>query len=130
MSGSYDSAKANREQNDNVPVATKENFWNYIERSCPKTFAKFKVWVDEYKVRVNWTNLLATYVDQDLPTKRKKLHEIPIAMQFGVFIQFTQELVDKKHDFSPDVRDMESFGQSIMEWCTQEEFPEINEFHV
>lgn len=101
----------NFERNQETPIATKENFWDFIEKDCPKMFAKFSHWVDEYKLRNNWERSFGNL----------KIHELPMAMQFGIFIQFAQERVYKVDFFSPNVRYMESFGQAIHEWLVVEE---------
>ncbi len=74
---------------------TKENFWNELAEKYPEQMKQFGLWIDEYKKRVGWHNLF--HLDnpnafQGGPSNfKRKYHELPIAMQFGIFYQFTVE---------------------------------------
>jgi hypothetical protein len=71
---------------------TKENFWNGLYESYPVEMKRFCDWVDEYKLRVHWSDLFG-----NINFKRKhywadiKFHHLPIAMQIGIFIQYVYE---------------------------------------
>jgi len=94
---------------------TKEDFWSPIETKSPDLFKKFKDWVDEYKERVIWgklfhenTNILA----QPAP----KVHELPDAMQIGIFIQFLTEMDHVAYKPEIDLTNMESIKLGIIDW--------------
>jgi hypothetical protein len=76
---------------------TKENFWDelYERYSAVQVFCD---WIDEYKKRVNW-NVLFNGGIREYPyvngvikfTDVPKFHDLPIAMQWGIFQQFCAE---------------------------------------
>jgi hypothetical protein len=74
-----------------METLTKENFWNEMEQKYPKAMAHFQNWIDGYKQANDWKELFyegdadgdhAYY--HDAP----KYHELPIAMQFGIFLEY------------------------------------------
>jgi hypothetical protein len=75
-------------------ILTKENFWNELQKKYPVEMKKFCDWVDEYKKRVEWETLFAVHVRgyKDYKGATPKFHEIPVAMQIGIFFQFTTEM--------------------------------------
>lgn len=80
---------------------TKENFWNEMQEKYPKAMKKFCDWIDKYKSKHGWGRLFnAGYdsgytLDRDskmTTTQAPKYHELPIAFQYGMFIEFIGEL--------------------------------------
>lgn len=87
----------------------KENFWNDIEQKYPASVSQFKKWVNIYKKKNNWCdlfrieqtrhtiendeegNLQGIYIDIDPKTFTPKYHDLPVAMQFGIFLQYVYE---------------------------------------
>lgn len=67
---------------------TKENFWNALTEKYPEQMKQFCDWVDEYKQRIDWDNL---FRENDSNIAAPKFHDLPIAMQFGIFCQFSIE---------------------------------------
>jgi hypothetical protein len=57
---------------------TKENFFNEMQKKYPKAMDIFCKWIDEYKKRVEW----------DCPLK---YHDLPLAMQAGIWSVFILE---------------------------------------
>lgn len=74
---------------------TKENFWNALYEKFPGQVQQFCNWIDEYKKRVGW-NLLFNSDSEYQNARGKnapapKYHDLPIAMQWGIFQQFCSE---------------------------------------
>jgi len=77
---------------------TKENFWDEMEQKYPKAMAHFKEWIDEYKnadkgryytlFNAGITSHLDSDTKQTVKTRAPKYHELPIAMQFGIFLEW------------------------------------------
>lgn len=66
---------------------TKENFWNEMEQKYPRAMAHFQNWIDGYKRANKWNRLFnghATGEGAIVP----KYHELPIAIQFGIFLEY------------------------------------------
>ncbi len=57
-----------------------------------------------------------------------KYHDLPIAMQLGIFIQFTME-TNKRYDFIPEITKLEDIPDAIGEWFCQEHSNALQE-HV
>jgi len=59
----------------------------------PEQMKVFCAWVDEYKARNEWGSIFKNGEDKFVRDTGKplKYHELPIAMQFGIFYQFTVE---------------------------------------
>lgn len=74
---------------------TKENFWNELHTKYPAEMDIFCKWIDEYKKRVSWNMLFNSDSDyqnaQGKNAPAPKYHDLPIAMQIGIFIQFVAE---------------------------------------
>ena len=69
---------------------TKENFFNEMMRKYPKAMDHFCQWIDSYKKSVNWFELFGGHHNIH---KVPKFHEIPYAMQYGIWIEYcSQEL--------------------------------------
>jgi hypothetical protein len=69
---------------------TKENFWNDLYEKHPIIMKKFCDWIDEYKVRVDWSSYFKHF-DNCGGFEEFKFHDLPIGLQIGVIIQFTME---------------------------------------
>lgn len=85
---------------------TKENFFdelekldrlNKLEKQYPKAMAQFQEWINQYKIDNDWKRLFGE--DTSLSDAKQagkwtdriapKFHELPSAMQLGIFIQFS-----------------------------------------
>ncbi|SRR5258706_7209943 len=70
---------------------TKENFWDQLMEKYPEEMKRFCTWIDEYKKRVEWNGLFCSQYTDGEKLLVPKYHQIPIAMQFGIFLQFAKE---------------------------------------
>lgn len=79
---------------DSIPLSlTKENFWNDMTELYPVPVKAFGAWIDEYKNRVGWHELFNC--DKILgPKYLPKYHDLPLAMQIGIFMQYAIESGD------------------------------------
>lgn len=93
---------------------TKENFWNEMMEKFPKATKSFCDWIDEYKKETDWNNLLGGDI---------KYHDLPYAMQQGVWISFCYDQMDNyfeqseyspKFDFEEEVRIVFSVIEAII----------------
>lgn len=98
---------------------TKENFWNELLEKYPEQMKVFCAWIDGYKKRVNWNKLFNSdsdyqnYEGKNAPAP--KYHDLPIAMQIGIFMQFLAEQ-------NPDcMKDWLQFPNAIKE-CLETNF--------
>lgn len=74
---------------ENWESLTKEDFWNDLYDKYPLEMKVFCDWIDKYKKEVDWNNLFSnSEIDGECYVK---FHDIPNAMQVGIFIAFTQE---------------------------------------
>lgn len=72
--------------NDASDVLTLDNFWNEQKANFPLAVQEWCDWVDEYKKKVGWVHLMNGRVYTHLVAP--KVHELPIALQVGLHIQF------------------------------------------
>lgn len=137
MSTKIADSEANFKWNNDYPVLTKELFWNNITKNYPKEAHKFYTWIDQYKKRNNWLKLFNGGIYYMKPsegdlgeaqnsnganTEAPKFHELPVAMQIGIFIQYTQEYYHMIGFFPfQEASDMESICESITEWFENNE---------
>jgi hypothetical protein len=74
---------------------TKENFWNEMMEKYPKAAKSFCEWIDEYKKAVGWNGLFRESNSRDengdIVGGTKKYHELPYAMQYGIWIEFCRQ---------------------------------------
>lgn len=74
---------------------TKENFWDTLYEKYKGEVQQFYDWIDEYKKRMNWNMLFNSQSDYQNANGKNapspKYHELPIAMQWGIFQQFCAE---------------------------------------
>lgn len=103
---------------------TKENFWNAIQEQYPVEMKMFCDWIDEYKKRVQWNMLfkhLPGYSGGAVGFKYPKYHDLPLAMQIGIFIQFTVES-SKANFFDPSMQipfTMDDWKECVRRWFTK-----------
>lgn len=79
---------------------TKENFWNEMTELYPVAMKKFYEWIDKYKEENNWKKMFGEHVlyeKEDFPytptmSSIPKYHELPLAFQYGIFVQFIGEI--------------------------------------
>lgn len=71
---------------------TKENFWNALYEKYPEGMKVFSLWIDEYKKRHEMfkDKKIEPPVNGFSPViiKAPKYHDLPLAMQVGVFLEF------------------------------------------
>lgn len=74
---------------------TKENFWNELHQKYTGEMEQFCEWIDEYKKQVDWNILFNSQSDYQNAdgknAKAPKYHELPVAMQIGIFLQYVAE---------------------------------------
>ena len=74
---------------------TKENFWNSVYEKYTPQVQQFCDWIDEYKKRMDWNMLFNSDSDyqnaQGKNAPAPKYHDLPIAMQAGIFLQYVLE---------------------------------------
>ena len=74
----------------------KENFWNELYEKYPLGMKVFCDWIDEYKKKNNWKMLFNSNSEyQNADGKNAiapKYHDLPLAMQIGIWIEFCSEL--------------------------------------
>lgn len=97
----------------------KAGFWDPILAKYPEEFGDFAKWLDEYKRRVRWPVL---FNNAYIPTK---YHDLPPAMQIGIFMQYTVEsggtmLMENGFTYS-----MNGIIESIKSWF-DEEYKRVN----
>lgn len=68
---------------------TKENFWNDLFKKYPTATKIFCQWIDKYKESINWVLLFGQ--GERTADMAPKFHQIPIAMQVGILLQFSAE---------------------------------------
>lgn len=103
-----------------METLTKKDFWKPIERLYPEAFAVFSKWVDEYKIKNNWDTLFNagiwhhrkkreenTIIGHYGHSAAPKFHDLPKAMQMGMFLEFCEDQLDKgeletTERFTPD----------------------------
>jgi len=93
---------------------TKENFWNQLYEKYPDGLKVFTDWIDQYKKAVNWNRMFndgyskivivnpggkVNYVPR--LTESPKFHDIPYAMQLGIWIEFQNDY--HKEMWSPEL---------------------------
>jgi hypothetical protein len=113
---------------EEIKTLTKENFWNDAFKRWPDQVAAFCKWIDEYKVRVDWKRLFAvrTYTNYDdgtrceMELRQPKYHDLPIAMQIGIFIQFTFEYEKQEEFFEVGPTTMDEFIAGMKDWFDSE----------
>ncbi len=97
----FDTKKTLMDNWDDVECLTKENFWNELTDAFPEPVKEFGAWIDGYKKRVKWNALFCDCSNyhpksgnSDRNTPSIKYHDLPIAFQFGIFLQYVFEKGD------------------------------------
>ena len=86
-----------------MEILTKANFWDGIEKKYPSEFIQFAEWIDKYKAENHWKDLFPSDI---------KFHQLPGAMQLGIFIQYT---IDESHWFKMQIGDTEMYEEGIFQ---------------
>lgn len=83
---------------------TKEAFWDPPKERYLKAMNIFGDWIDEYKKRVEWHGLFATSEYEHANNESVKFHDLPDAMQIGIWIQFAKEIAQPhtEHEWKID----------------------------
>lgn len=86
-------------------MSLNEDFWDTMRTLYPHALDHFKLWINDYKRSVEWTKLFRqTIIDEKINPhpvtgfrafREPKYHEIPDAMQFGIFLFYCQMTFDK-----------------------------------
>lgn len=105
-----------------VPPLTslsKANFWNDLTEKYPEEMKHFCIWIDEYKKRVDWNTLFNSNSNwQNCDGKNApapKYHDLPIAMQVGIIIQYFIETCDGFQLFFKQIpKNMHDFARIIV----------------
>lgn len=74
---------------------TPENFWTEMKTHYPKAVTAFGRWIDQYKVDNDWDKLFKEIATVDglfsyIPAP--KYHQLPWAIQFGIWLEFRDSL--------------------------------------
>ena len=114
---------------------TKANFWDKIQSEYPEEMGEFLSWLEEFKRRENWSDLFGQ-IGQAKPfpdgsinwADRLKFHDLPNAMQIGIFIQYTIEQGGESF-FQPgaEMWTMANMIQAIRQWFHDEH--KANQLH-
>ncbi len=74
---------------------TRENFWDEVEVKQPKAFNDFADWIDAYKKKVEWDKIFQKTAKPDKSRMETlKFHDLPIAIQMGIIIEYFLEVAD------------------------------------
>jgi hypothetical protein len=90
---------------------TLENFWNDAKARWPNATGNFCVWIDAYKEKHDWSRLFDFKYNGGGPVMRYKYHELPGAMQMGIFIEWVNSVWSDP--FFGNTRD---FRRTATEW--------------
>ncbi len=94
-------------------ILTKENFWNQVYEISHGEMEHFCQWVDEYKKRVGWAGLFRSEYGRGTAPK---FHDLPIAMQLGIFYQYLQETDREPELFDTNPTNFVAVMQSISDY--------------
>lgn len=89
---------------------TKELFWNDLYAQYPGEMKKFCDWIDDYKKRVNWDLLFREGQHGGEYARPTKYHDLPIAMQIGIFLQYVAETENWGGIELPAIQGMATFS--------------------
>lgn len=78
---------------------TKENFWDTISKKYPEASKMFYDWIDKYKKSSNWNSLFAFEGMGTFFVKSVKFHDLPHAMQMGIWFAFLRGQKGRFTDF-------------------------------
>ncbi len=83
---------------------TKENFWNEVMEKYPKATKQFCDWIDEYKNAVSWN---------DLFRGPAKYHDLPYAMQYGIWIEYCSQILSNYFEQLEHISDTVDLAEDI-----------------
>lgn len=93
---------------------TKENFWDEIMKQYPKACTNFCEWIDEYKKAVGWNSLFNSGKPLgEGQVQAPKFHEIPYAMQYGIWIKYCRETLDEFFEQPEHISDSVDLEEDI-----------------
>ncbi len=101
---------------------TKENYWNELQAKCPTAMKGFCDWIDEYKKKVGWKSIFTHRYKvhvTDTQENYPKFHDIPIAMQMGIILEYLIETATCMPDiklFGEEINDTEDFADTLKEF--------------
>lgn len=81
---------------------SKINFWDGVKVLYPKTMVYFNLWIDGYKKDNDWDMLFNQ--NKFTNTLSPKFHDLPFAMQFGIFTHFLAEQGDTLDELIGDFK--------------------------
>jgi hypothetical protein len=112
---------------------TKENFWDGMTVRFPKAMKLFGQWIDNYKMSVDWPRLFNSR-SQDMGIA-PKFHQLPYAMQQGIWIEFAKDIFDKlpvkseynyRKDLVEDVQETFEWIEPLLNESKQKQHEEDN----
>ncbi len=75
---------------DQIPFGlTYENYWTKMTEGYPDQVKKFGDWIDQYKKCIAWNKFFTYHSPEGI--KSWKYHDLPLAMQLGIFHQYALE---------------------------------------
>lgn len=93
-----------------METLTEQGFWVPMKQKYPKAMGDFLIWIDKYKKDNDWDQLFnagaqgynyhGAVTFTSYKTKAPKFYELPIAMQFGIWVQYVGE---RSGEAPPDV---------------------------
>lgn len=80
-----------------IEILDKENYWDPLFKENPIMAEKFQDWIDAYKKENCWKGLFPNMDGQGryCYPDEIKFHDLPIHMQFGIFLEFTNSIHDE-----------------------------------
>ncbi len=111
---------------------TKENFFNQMQEKYPAAMKLFCAWIDDYKKENDWAVLFNSDSNwQDSNGKNApapKYHDLPLAMQYGIWLQFNSEYIAKAKTGSVSIgRDFSFENITMVIECS---FSSIQRFEI
>lgn len=108
----------------------KENFWNELYAKFPRGTQIFCDWIDEYKKAEDWNKLFNSDSEyQNAKGKNApapKFHDLPYAMQLGIWIEFVKSRTENDWDmeiFSDDFDlaiDISEYVEHVLEEASKQ----------
>lgn len=100
-------------------------FWTSIEKKFPEEFSKFQKWLTKYKKKNNWDRLFNSGLmtcrraddgngyDPTGETVPRELYELPLAMQAGVFCEYSSIRITKYPSSVTDFKEYVTYVMSL-----------------
>ncbi len=107
---------------------TYHEFWEPLENAYPEACKVLYEWLENYREQVNWKKMFSvtmwsikhnramgaedyeTHNRHEIATHLYDFHDLPIAMQIGIFIEFVDNTTGGTWNFS---------GQFIVDWAVE-----------